>query len=388
MRILQVHNEYQRYGGEDAVLQIESQLLNSNGHQVNLLSKNNNSISGWMPKLRAAITIGYSDASREEMKFSLDKHKPDIVHVHNFFPLLTPSIYDACIDVGVPVVQTLHNYRTICPGALLMRNGNVCEDCVIGSPYHAVLYGCYRGSRAGSMAVARMVQMHRKRETWLKKVDRFIALTNFSKKKFVKAGFPEDKITVKPNFMALDNAGEMLPDVDEPHALFVGRLSQEKGIETLLQAWQQLSLPLFLVGDGPLLDSVFSVKPSSIVSLGHMSSEDVRKKMMQASFLVMPSVWYEGFPMVLVEAFAHALPVLTSRLGGMAEIVEDGKTGLHFEAGNSSDLVEKVKWLQNHPEVCRKMGKNARQVYLEKYTPETNYRILMKIYDKAIIDHV
>ncbi len=388
LKVLQVHNRYQHFGGEDIVVSAEQELLRRHGHNVLIFEACNHDVRGLRAKVKAALTVSYSTSSKGSLTKVLKKNQPDVVHVHNFFPLLTPSIYDACRKIGIPVVQTLHNYRTMCPGALLMRDGNICEDCITGSAYQAVLHGCYRDSRVGSLVVARMVEVHRKRRTWQEKVDRFITLTEFSKKKFAQAGFPVKKIAVKPNFTVGGVRVTESSSLYEPFALFVGRLSKEKGIDTLLKAWEKLSLPLLLAGDGPLLDKAQSIGLRSVECLGHMSSQNVSAKMSQASFLIMPSEWYEGFPMVLVEAFAHGLPVIASRLGGMAEIVEDGRTGLHFEAGNALDLAKKVRWMQSNPEACKQMGENARQVYLEKYTPEMNYKMLIQIYREATGGHV
>jgi len=268
-----------------------------------------------------------------------------------------------------------------------MRNGKVCEKCITGSPYNAVLHGCYKGSRVGSLAVARMVDYHRSRNTWQEKVGRFITLTEFSKQKFVHAGFPSNKISVKSNFTSHETGNFELIVNNELQALFVGRLSHEKGVATLLSAWGKISLPLHIVGDGPLYAKAQNSGLNTVVVFGRLTSDEVSLKMSKASFLVMPSKWYEGFPMVLVEAFSHGLPVIASRLGSMAEIVEDGVTGLHFEAGNSDDLVEKVLWMQSHPEKCQEMGENARRVYLEKYTPEINYKILIQIYQEVIDEY-
>jgi len=387
VKILQIHNFYLANGGEDAVFLAEGKLLESYGNEVVQYTVNNSEISGVVGKLITGINLVYSRLSKESVEEFITLKKPDIVHIHNFFPLLTPSIYDACIAVGVPVVQTLHNYRTICPGAFLMRNGRICEDCIGGSAYQSILHGCYRGSYIGTLAVARMVEGHRKRQTWNNKVARFIALTEFAKQKFIQAGLPEGKIAVKANFIGSDVSKRKSPKSNKPYALFVGRLSKEKGIETLLMAWERISLHLLLAGDGPLLNAVKSVEQQNVHSLGHMLSDELQETMAQASFLVMPSEWYEGFPMVLVEAFENGIPVIASRLGGMAEIIEDGVTGLHFEAGNSVDLAEKVTWMHNNPEKCKEMGENARKVYQEKYTPEINYKILMQIYQEAIDEY-
>jgi glycosyltransferase involved in cell wall biosynthesis len=326
------------------------------------------------------MQASYSVDAKQRMVRAIRKFEPDIVHVHNFFPLLTPSIYDACYDAGVPVVQTLHNYRTICASALLMRAGRICEDCVGDTPWQAVLHGCYRESRLASVPMAHMIAMHRRRGTWQRKVRRFIALTEFAKERFVAAGFPSDRISVKPNFVDDRNS----PGLPRAGALFVGRLSVEKGIGTLQHAWEKLDIPLNIAGQGPLLENLTSAALGNIELLGMLAPEDVAEHMSRAAFLVFPSECYEGFPVTLVEAFRQGLPVVASRLGSMAEIIEDGVTGLHFTPGSPADLAEKVRWAAAHPNEMRRMGQNARQTYEDKYTPEVNYRELVAIYEEAI----
>ncbi|MEI8573512.1 glycosyltransferase [Methylomonas sp. LW13] len=384
MKILIAHNHYQHAGGEDGVVANEHKLLIEQGHEVMFWSVNNKDLTlSLTGKIKTALTTSYSVASRESARDLLGGFKPDVVHAHNFFPQLSPSIYDACIDEGVPVVQTLHNYRLICPGALLMRDGRICEQCVSGSPYQAVLYGCYRGSKLGSLVVAHMVDKHRKQGTWQHKVNWFVALTNFARDKFIEAGFPADKISVKPNFVTEVKA-VIRKNQAQAYALFVGRVSLEKGIKTLIESWRQLNgaVPLRIAGSGELANQLGGI--NAVKYLGFQSAEDVDALMREAKFLVMPSEWYEGFPMVLVEAFSRGLPVLASRLGGMAEIVEDGVTGLLFEPGNAHELAEKARWLINHPDECMRMGNNARATYLEKYTPEINYNQLKAIYLAAM----
>lgn len=385
MKILLVHNNYKCFGGEDNVLQAENWLLANRGHHIFILRADNNQIHGFLQQSKTAFNAYYSKSIKSSIFQKIRDCKPKVVQVHNFFPLLTPSVYDACIEAGVPVVQTLHNYRTICPGALLMRDGKICEKCICGSPYHAVLHRCYRKSSLGSWAVARMVAYHRKKQTWQNKVDRFIALTQFGKQKFIEAGFPENKIMVKPNFYNQELEVGNQQSEARKGALFVGRMSREKGVATLFAACQQgLEIPLRVAGDGPLHMEYQEQQMPHVEFLGRLTAKQVSREMQRASFLVMPSVWYEGFPMVLVEAFAHRLPVVASRLGSMAEIVEDGITGLHFEPGNPKDLAQKVQWMHDHPEESRRMGDNARRVYEEKYTPERNYQMLMDIYRQAI----
>lgn len=386
MKILFVHNRYQQAGGEDNVVAAETRLLADHGHDVELWSVSNKDLpAGLTGKIKTALATSYSPASRALARDKLQRFKPDVVHVHNFFPQISPSIYDACLDEGVPVVQTLHNYRLICPGAMLMRNGKICEQCITGSPYQAAWYGCYRGSKAGSLVVAHMVAQHRQQGTWQHKVNRFIALTDFAKGKFVEAGFPADKITVKANFMYDPLAESPRINPATPgFALFVGRISEEKGIKTLLKAWSTLDDKTLLkvAGAGPL-DDLLAGK-NNIEALGLQNSDEISHLMQQAAFLILPSEWYEGFPLVLVEAFAHGLPVLASNLGSMTDIIKDGETGLLFTPGDADDLARKVKWLLNNPLKAQELGENARRTFLSKYTPEQNYAELMGIYEDAI----
>ncbi|WP_367155788.1 glycosyltransferase [Methylomonas sp. HYX-M1] len=384
MRILYVHNYYQQAGGEDSVFATELNLLSDHGHIVETFCVDNNLLkTNFAGKVQLALATHYSVNSRNLALAKINSFRPDLVHVHNFFPQISPSIYDACQLAGVPVVQTLHNYRLICPGALLMRDGKICEKCISGSPFQAALYRCYRGSILGSLVVGNMVAVHRRKKTWLSKVDRFIALTQFAKSKFVEAGFSDNKISVKPNFVTANNKDVNL-DHRENFALFVGRLSSEKGLSTLVRAWESLGekYPLKIIGSGPLNE--IAVDRPGIEYLGQLPAEAVSMYMRRASFLVMPSEWYEGFPMVLVEAFANGLPVLCSRLGGMAEIVEDGVTGWHFESGNSQELADKVRWIFDNEQCCRQFGRNAYTTYLEKYTAEKNYQLLMSIYNDVL----
>ncbi|MCZ6862804.1 MAG: glycosyltransferase, partial [Alphaproteobacteria bacterium] len=287
MRILQIHNAYQQAGGEDAVVANEGALLSANGHDVRLWSVDNAAITGPWAKVRTAWQVPYSHAARRRLGRVIADFGPDVAHVHNFFPLLTPSVYDACRDAGVPVVQTLHNYRTVCAGALLLRNGRPCEDCIGGSPYQGALHGCYRGSRLGSLAVAHMIARHRRQGTWRTKVGRFIALTEFAKAKFVEAGFPAEKIAVKPNFV--EDRGPQEAETARHGALFVGRLSPEKGIGTVLTAWRDLDVPLRIGGDGPLMSMAQSTASRNVVPLGNLLPEAVNQEMARAAFLVMPS---------------------------------------------------------------------------------------------------
>lgn len=380
-RVLIVHNRYQQRGGEDSVVTNEQALLERHGWEARVWSVNNDVIAGPWGKISAALQTSYSRSARDALARVIAEFAPAVVHVHNFFPLLSPSVYDACRAAGVAVVQTLHNYRTICPGGFLVRDGHPCEDCIGASPYQAALHRCYRGSRIGSLAVARMVDTHRRRGTWSHKVDRFIALSAFSKSKFVAAGLPGDLISVKPNF-AEDR--QIAATAARAGALFVGRLSWEKGIDTLLRAWQGLEVPMRMVGDGPLRGRVDSAADPRLVVVGQKPPAEVVCEMARSAFLVVPSQVPETSPVVIAEAFCQGLPVIASRIGALAEIVEDGVTGLLLSCGDADDLATKVRWAHHHPQAMRAMGANARKAYEERYSPSVNFGQLTKIYDAAI----
>jgi glycosyltransferase involved in cell wall biosynthesis len=383
MKVMLVHNSYQQSGGEDTVLASEMNLLLRCGNEVNLFHLHNNTVNSVLKKIHTALHAPYSRAILHDLRARITLYNPDVVHVHNIFPLITPSVFDACRDMKVPVVYTLHNFRTVCPGALLLRDGRICEKCLHGTAYRAALYGCYRNSRIGSLAVARLVEYHRKRNTWRDKVDLFIALTQFAKRKFVEAGFSDKKIVVKPNFVAAPAPPDIIKERNG--ALFVGRLSPEKGLRTILDAWEKLEVPLQIAGKGPLLDEIVNRQNDRICVRGHVSGNEISDLMFSAYVLIMASDCYEGFPMGLVEAFSHGLPVIAPRLGSMEELIQDHVTGLLYEPGNAEDLAAKVKWAVYHREELMRMGRNARKVYQDKYTPETNYSLLIEIYKQAML---
>lgn len=384
MRILLCHNFYQEPGGEDQVFADEGWLLESHGHEVIRYTRHNDDIDR-MGRWESARKTIWNRQTRTELQTLIRERRPDVMHCHNTFPLISPSAYAAAKSEGVPVVQTLHNYRLLCPSALFLRDGHACEDC-LGKlvAWPGVLHGCYRNNRPATAAIATMLAVHRVRGTWSQGVQRFIALSEFSRRKFVQGGLPAARIATKANFMRTD------PQPGEGRggfALFVGRLAIEKGIDTLLAAWRNLpqALPLKIVGDGPLAEQVRSAAAADprISYLGRQSSSEVLSLLGDAACLVLPSVCYENCPKTLIEAYASATPVIASRLGAIEEMIDHGRTGLLFESGNPADLVVQVQRLHAADETRRAMRRAAREAYELRYTCESNYAALMEIYRDA-----
>ena len=386
MKIVLVHNRYQRPGGEDRVFEAEGELLRRNGHEVTEYAAHNDDVASLGLVALAGKTIWNRDTTRG-MREIFQRVRPDVVHVHNTLPLVSPAVYYAARAGGVPVVQTLHNYRLLCPGGLLQRGGHVCESCVGRAvAWPAVVHGCYRHSRAATSVVAAMLAMHGGGGTWQRYVDVYIALTEFARAKFIEGGLPREKVVVKPNFVCREPVAR---GGDGEYALFAGRLSPEKGVRTLLAAWRSVAgLPLKVAGDGPLRDELAGYVETEglagrVELLGWRTGEEVLELMRGARLLVLPSEWFETFGLVAIEAFACGVPVVASRIGGPEELIDDGVTGLHFSPGDVEELAARVNWAIAHPELLRGMGAAARRAYEAKYTAERNLVSLMAIYELA-----
>ena len=381
-----IHNQYQQPAGEDAVVQAEINMLRRAGHRVVSFIRNNAAIAGYnrLQKTWLGASTTWNRKAHAAIRELIAKERPDIAHCHNLVPLVSPAAYDACKSAGVPVVQTLHNYRLLCPSGTLYCDGVICEECT-HSLRRGVARGCYRGSRLQTATVAMMLGAHRLLGTWTRSVDAYVALSKFTRDYFVAAGLPSQKMHVKPNFLAEDPASCRRAG---DYALFVGRLAPEKGVLEMLDAWQKLPhIPLVVVGDGPLRDVVSRKvhKSGGAIRLpGQLSASEVRVQMKGARFLVFPSRWYEPFGMTLLEAAACGLPAVAARTGGVPELVVEGQTGLLFATHNSEDLTAKADWAWKHPTDMAAMGIAARQLYQQKYTVERNYEQLMNIYQAAL----
>lgn len=380
MKILILHNYYQQPGGEDEVVATESKLLIEKGHRVILFSEHNDQVDGLDRLTLARSTIWNTDVRRRLSRLVRDE-RPDVAHFHNTFPLISPAAYSAARAEGVPVVQTLHNYRLLCSNAQFFREGRPCEDC-LGKivPWPGIVHSCYRESRATTTVVVAMLTAHRALGTWSDHVDRYIVLTEFARRKFIEGGLPAEKLVVKPNSLHPDPG---VGDGGGGFALFVGRLSAEKGIPTLLNAWidHPPSLSLRIIGDGPLAPLVKeAVQNPRIEWLGRRPQSEIYRHMGKADCLVVPSEWYEGFPRVVLESLARGTPVIAARIGALPEIIEDGKTGLLFEPGNAAELARAVTEIAT---IASGMRRAARSAFETKYTGDANYRALLRIYREA-----
>lgn len=388
MRILKIHNYYLQPGGEDTVFQAEIDLLRSRGHEVIEYLEFNKNIES-MNKAFVALQTVWSQASYNKIKKKIQEIKPDVVHFHNTFPLISPSAYYACHELNIPVVQTLDNQRLICPAASFYRDGKLCLDCLgktLALP--GVLHACYHNSHSHTAVVASMLAFHRWLGTWQTKIDVYLCSTNFYRDLFVQAGFPISKIIVMPHFVQQRNHYD-IKKTQENYALFVGRLDPEKGIKTLLEAWRRLDFPLKIRGGGRLdefsREYVRQHGINNIEFVRRMDEVELSDLISNAQFLIMPSEgFYETFGMVIIEAYSRGIPVIASNIGVTSELVSDKQTGLLFESGNPNDLVEKAQWMWNHPDEVSAMGKNGFNKYKEQFTEEKCYKTLIEVYERLI----
>lgn len=385
-RILQIHNYYKYAGGEDYVVNNEKKLLEDNNIEVYQFIKRNDELSFW-GKLKLLKNTNFSTKSFHEILSVIRKIKPDVVHVHNFFPQISPAVFWASKRSNIPVVMTLHNYRLMYPNGLLMKDSVIDERTINNSAYICVPDKVYRNSYLQTAVVAHMIEYHRRKNTWNSKVDRLIALTEFARSKFIDFGIDQDKIIVKPNFISDYYKKTNGIAGNEEYFIYVGRISPEKGIRELIAYWinHNIKSKLIIIGDGPLFDELTnkSASYSRIAWKGKLNRETVLDYIKSAQALIFPSNCYEGFPLTIVEAFSLETPVLSTDIGSQSEIVINGYNGLHYKHGCADDFLDKIKTLSDK-RYAKKLGNNARIDYLEKYTAEKNYEILSSIYNSVL----
>jgi glycosyltransferase involved in cell wall biosynthesis len=391
MKILMCHNNYRTSApsGEDAVVQDERELLEKYGIEVILYEKYNDDLddSTLFKRINVALDTSWSRKTYHELRKIIRKTRPDIAHFHNTFPQISPSAYLACQENGVPVVQTLHNFRFVCPGAMLLRDGQPCERCLGTSLLPALKYRCYRNSTTATAALVLMLVVNRLRGSYQNLVNRYIALTEFAAGRLVAGGLPKERVVVKPNYIGYI-PGQCSDK--QSYAVFVGRLKSEKGLHTLLQAWRKLpDVPLKIIGDGELrgeLESQVTTEGLRVEFLGQLPRKAVLEQVSQAAIQIVPSQWYEGFPLVILEAYSCGTPVVASRIGSLNELVEENRSGVKFEAGNANDLADKVRGLWDSGTRLQAMGVYARDLVCARYNGEKNYQQLMQIYEQATED--
>ena len=377
-----IHNRYMQPGGEDAAVAAHVELLEQHGHRVVRFESSNAQLAAMGAIGQASATIWNRAAGRDMLRF-LTCEKPAVAHFHNTFPLLSPSVHAAAQRAGVPVVQTLHNYRTICPNAILFRDGDVCEMCVPKRvKWPGLVHACYRGSRAASAATVAMLAVRAARSTRRDDVNSYIALTPFARARFIAGGLSGDRIVVQPGFLASDPCRGSHTG---GYALFVGRLSPEKGIATLLEAWRNVhreGMTLRIVGTGPL-DATLIRSVPGVEWLGARDNTQVLTMMREATFLVFPSECYEGFPITVLEAFATALPVLATNHGAMSELMIHGNTGYLFRPHDAADLARALRWAFHNPDELCALGDAGRREFESKYHATHAYARLKTLYDQV-----
>ncbi|OPL16302.1 MAG: hypothetical protein AVO38_08095 [delta proteobacterium ML8_D] len=391
-----VHEYYRSSSpsGEDKFFEREKELLKQSGLKLeSVIFKNDVIGTKYGPSIfKTALYTPWSPIGKKMVKEAIHKFRPDLVHFHNTFPVLSQSAIYQAKKMECATVQTMHNFRSVCAQAMLMKCGGICEKCIGKYPWPALVAKCYRNSFLATVPLAANISLHRFLKTWQTRVDRIIVLSEFNKNKFIEAGFPVRKMRVKPNFF--ENNWHVYESgmAKENNWLFIGRLKEEKGVQFLPAVWKQLDeqAPLLnIAGSGPYLETLRAEINSlgldkKIILHGHCSSDRLQELLKRSSLLVFPSIWYEGFPLVIGEAYAAGVPVAASQIGTPAYIVRNNITGVHFHPGDINDMVKKLSFLIMHPELLRQMGVNARKEYEDKYTPERNFQLIIDIYREAI----
>lgn len=382
--ILMVHNRYDIRGGEDESTDFEYDLLRQRGHKITLLEADNAVIGKDISALRAATSALWS---REWYKVILDtliSGSYDILHVQNFFPLISPAVYWAAHSAGVPVIQAVRNYRLVCPSANLFRDGKLCESC-IGKKIKlsGIIHKCYRNSFSGTATVSSMSASHHLIGTWKRKVTRYVAISEYVKQQLVRDGFNHNKISVKPNFVPEKWPHTSFARNDRQHILYVGRISQEKGVDVLIDAYQKskIRVPLKLAGEGSL-EEFPTIE--GVEFLGRLPLSEVYKLMERAIIVVMPGRWAEPFGRVAIEAFSRGTPVVASSLGGVTEVVQDGSNGFLVQPGNANDFSDRITQIVNDARLWHELSTKALSDYRCMFSADSNYKQLLQIYNAVL----
>ncbi len=387
MHVLMVHNEYGGFSGEEAVVESQTSLLQEHGHQVVAFRRRSAEIAHMsFGRWRAFASGVYSASARKAMRRLVAEHRPDVVHIHNLFPLISPSVLSVCREVDLPVVMTVHNYRLVCPNGLHMPKGryNVCEKCSGGREYWCVLRNCEK-SFFKSLGYALRTYAARRWGFFQRNVAVFACLTEFQRRRLLAEGYPAERLRVIPNMYRAEREGQKDQSTLGTFVAYVGRISPEKGIDLLLRSAEKLrNIPFRLAGSYEAMPHLARTPPPNVSFLGNLERRAVAELYRRSRVVVLCSTWFEGFPMTILEAMAQAKPVIAPRIGGIPEIVADGQTGLLFTPGDADELAEKIRCLWNHPAWCRQMGHAGQEKARREYSPEKYYDRLMTIYQDAM----
>jgi glycosyltransferase involved in cell wall biosynthesis len=378
------HNYYQRWGGEDQCFEDEARLLEDHGHEVVRYTMHNDSVKD-QSRIGVACRTLWNRTSYGELRTLLQKVRPDLIHFTNTFPLISPSAYYAARAERIPILHALHDFRLLCPQGHFLRDHAICESCLTKTvKLPCIANRCYRGSVAGSTVVASMIATHWYRGTWNRVIDRYYCPSNFTRSKYIEGGFPAERIAVKPNFVYPD------PGVGGGrggYAIFAARLSPEKGLRTILDAWSRLRnpIPLKIAGDGPEghLARDYAKAHPHVEWLGFIPLKELMPLISEASVMIVPSTWYETFGRTIIEAFATGTPVIATRMGAMAELIDEGRTGYLFNRADGADLARCVEELLSDPQRLQKIRVAARAEYERNYTPAANYRFFEQLFEET-----
>lgn len=383
MHIAQLHNKYKNIGGEDVVVAREKELLEEQGHTISQYIVSNEGINTLSRKLKTAISLPYSYHQKKKVIAFLKKQKPDIVHVHNFLPILSPAIFYACKELDIPVVLTLHNYRLLCSNGLLYRDGNVCEECLSKRwGMSAIKNGCYQESSLASIFPVISNGLHSKKNTWTRLIDKVIFLSSFSKQIFDRSHiqFHPSQTVIKPNFV--DDRGYSYEKED--YFLFVGRLSEEKGVLEILDACIKTNSSLKIVGEGPLEDQIkLTIEGyKNIEFLGFQNTKQLSQEYLKAKALINGSKMYETFGLTIIEAFSFGTPVITPSFGNAGKLITHTVNGIHYDHLEKGSL-EKVLMSFDKNDL-KNLNKEARKTFKKDFTAIKNKELLEKIYNNVL----
>lgn len=391
MHVLVVHNRYAsaQPSGENKVVDQEVALLREAGHRVEVFERRSDDIAAMslLAKVAVPLRVPWNPAVRAELAARLRTERPDVVHVHNVFPLLSPAVLAACADAGVPAVATLHNYTQICPPGTLQRGGRPCTECVGSTPLPAVRHGCYRGSRLATVPLAVGLSVNRRR--WWSGVERFLCISAAQREVLVRAGMPAERLAVKHNFVPDPGAGRAGAG---EHVLYLGRLAEAKGVRLLMAAWDEIAaaggvgVPLVVAGTGPLEREVtaWAAGRDDVRYVGLYDSAQCRRAIARSVAVVAPSTWLEAFGLVVVEAMAAGVPTVAAGHGAFVELVEDGVAGLLHRPGESASLASRIRRITSDPDRNREMGQAARRRYEQDFSPAVGLKRLVEEYRTAI----